>query len=187
MNSLKPKKLILIGASTGGPGLLEKIVTSLDRIDFTIIIAQHMDRLSLSSFAKRLNRISENEVIFVDRRVAIENSKIYLLEDTSHIVHEQSSYYLQKESESTSFYHPDIDIFFSSALIMKDIIVTAYLLSGIGKDGAKGMLALKKSHCRTVAQDEKTSIVYGMPKSAKEMDACGSVMSIDKIIADIKG
>ncbi len=185
LNSLKLKKLVLIGASTGGPGLLEKIVSSLtDEIDFTLVIAQHMDPLALSSFAKRLNRITSNEVLFVQETLMLENFKIYLLEDSSYF-EQNRDIYIKKCEDNKSYYHPQIDTLFSFASRLKNVEVVAYLLSGIGQDGAKGMLELKKANFKTIAQDEKSSIVYGMPKSAYELHACSSVMSIDAIVEDI--
>ena len=185
MNSSKLKKLLLIGASTGGPGLLEKIVNSLSsEIDFTLVIAQHMDALALSSFAKRLNRITPNEVVFVQESLVLENSKIYLLEDSSYF-EQNREIFIKKCEDNKSYYHPEIDTLFSFGAKLKNVEVVAYLLSGIGQDGAKGMLELKKANFKTVAQDEKTSIVYGMPKSAYELNACREVMSIDEICQDI--
>ena len=84
MNSSK-HKLIIIGSSTGGPGLLEKIITSFtDSINGSIIIAQHMDTKLLDSFTKRLNRINKtNQAIFVQENQEIQKSKIYVLEKST--------------------------------------------------------------------------------------------------------
>ena len=186
MNFLNPKKLILIGASTGGPGLLESIVTSLpSKIITPIIIAQHMDSLSLESFAKRLHRINNITVEFVTQKTQLRDGAIYLLGDTSIMKKENNSYFLEPFSHATSFYHPTIDELFFSIAKLADVEVSAYLLSGIGADGAKGLLALKEAGVKTVAQDEATSIVYGMPKSAVEIDAASKVMSINEIKEDI--
>ena len=186
MNFLNRKKLILIGASTGGPGLLESIVTALPpKIVTPIIIAQHMDSLSLESFAKRLHRINNITVELVTQKTELREGVIYLLEDTSVMQKEYNSYFLEPSSHATGFYHPTIDELFSSVAKFSNLEVHAYLLSGIGADGAKGLLALKESGAKTVAQDEATSIVYGMPKSAVEMGAASKVMSIDKIKEDI--
>ena len=186
MNFLNHNKLILIGASTGGPGLLESIVTTLPpKIVTPIIIAQHMDRLSLESFAKRLNRINNITVEFVTEKTVLCEGVIYLIGDTSVMQKESSSYFLEPCSHATGFYHPTIDELFFSVAKLPDLEIHAYLLSGIGADGAKGLLALKEAGAKTVAQDEATSIVYGMPKSAVEMGAALKVMSIDKIKEDI--
>jgi two-component system chemotaxis response regulator CheB len=185
--SLKPKKLILIGASTGGPGLIEKIISSLPTvpINAAIVIAQHMNRVHLDSFSKRLNRINPIKVTFVSEKTTLLNGQIFLLEDTTTLQFEYGNIYLEKESLQKGYYHPTIDELFCSAAKLTNIEINAYLLSGIGADGAKGLLSLKDANCRTVAQDEKTSIVYGMPKSAFELGAHQYIMSIDEIIEDI--
>lgn len=186
MNSLKPK-LALIGSSTGGPGLLEKIITSFDtKINGTLIIAQHMDSFALHSFAKRLNRLLEaTDVIFCDTpKINIEANSIYLLNDTARL-QESVSLQLQRVEEFHGIYHPTIDELFFSAAALKQYAIHTYLLSGIGADGAKGLKALKDAGQYCVAQDEESSIVYGMPKSAKEMDAATAILSIDEIIKDI--
>ena len=186
MNFLNRKKLILIGASTGGPGLLESIIKALPHtITTPIIIAQHMDRVALESFAKRLHRINNITVEFITQKTELREGVIYLLEDTSVMQKEYNSYFLEPYPHATGFYHPIIDELFFSVSKLDDIEVHAYLLSGIGADGAKGLLALRETGAKTVAQDEATSIVYGMPKSAVEMDAASKVMSIDEIKEDI--
>jgi len=186
LNSLKPK-LILIGASTGGPGLIEKIITSFEqKFEGSIIIAQHMDKVSLNSFARRLNRINKTtEVIFCESSSEIiKSNTIYLLNDTAR-VEQKAELTLQTIPDFKGIYHPTIDELFFSATEMKNYDIRAYLLSGIGADGAKGLKALKDAGCYCVAQDEKTSIVYGMPKRAKELDAASSILSINEIIKDI--
>ena len=186
MNFLKPK-LALIGSSTGGPGLLEQIVTSFDtKLNGSIIIAQHMDSFSLESFARRLNRINRvTEVIFCNAsKINIKANIIYLLDDTAKL-EQATPLQLQTIKNFNGIYHPTIDELFISASKVKNYEIRAYLLSGIGADGAEGLKALKDAGNYCVAQDEKTSIVYGMPKSAKEMEATSAILSIDEIIKDI--
>lgn len=187
MISLKPKQLILIGASTGGPGLIERIIESIDgTINGTLIIALHMQSAQLESFAKRLNRINSNTVEFVTQETQLQQGRIYLLEDTSVLYEKSGMIFLQKQKPPLGFYHPTIDELFLSAANLKDVNISAYLLTGIGADGAKGMLELKNKGFDTIAQDEQTSIVYGMPKKAFEIGAAKNVMSIEKIIDDIR-
>jgi len=188
LNFLKPK-IALIGASTGGPGLIEKIITSFEmQLDGSVILAQHMNTLSLASFAKRLNRInSVTEVIFCEEKTKIETNKIYLLNDTASLQEEHSVLYIIPNSEDKGLYHPTINRLFSSAATLRrcNIDIRAYLLSGIGADGAEGLLEIKEQGYTTIAQDEKSSIVYGMPKAAKEMNAATEILSIEEIIKDI--
>jgi len=186
LNSLKPK-LAFIGASTGGPGLIEKIITSFEsQLGGSIILAQHMDTLSLASFAKRLNRINRvTDVVFCKEKTETVTNKIYLLNDTSFLQEQYGTLFLNPYSEDQGIYHPTINRLFSSAATLQGYEIRAYLLSGIGADGAKGLLDLKKQGYTTIAQDEQSSIVYGMPKAAKEMGAAEKILSIEAIIKDI--
>jgi len=145
-----------------------------------------MDSFLLESFARRLNRINKvTEVVFCNTsQINIETNIIYLLDDTARL--EQTILLqLQTIRNFSGIYHPTIDELFFSASELKKYEIRAYLLSGIGIDGAKGLKALKNTGNYCVAQDEKTSIVYGMPKSAKEMGATSAILSIDEIIKDI--
>ena len=144
-----------------------------------------MQKHFLYSFAKRLKRISKLEVVLVEEEEIIKGSKIYLLANSTQLKQTGSDILLQK-SHQESFYHPDIDLLFLSAAQLQNVAIKAYLLSGIGSDGAKGLLALKAQGAYTIVQDEASSIVYGMPKSAYVMDAHCKVLSIDAIVADIK-
>ena len=145
-----------------------------------------MNSLSLESFARRLNRINKvTEVVFCNApQINIEKNTIYLLNDTARL-EEAMSLQLQRVENFSGIYHPTIDELFFSATELKKYAIRAYLLSGIGADGAKSLKALKDAGQYCVAQDEKTSIVYGMPKSAKEIGAASAVLSIDEIIKDI--
>ena len=145
-----------------------------------------MDSLLLESFAKRLNRINKIiKVVFCNiSQIDIETNTIYLLNDTARLSQE-ASLQLKTIKNFSGIYHPTIDELFFSASKLKKYDIRSYLLSGIGADGAKGLKALKDAGNYCVAQDEKTSIVYGMPKSAKEIGATTDILSIDEIIKDI--
>ncbi len=167
--------------------MIEKIMVSLDNIrNSAIVIAQHMDALSLRSFARRLHRIHPEDVMLVSERTEIQSGGIYVVRDTAVVRFEHNRFILELQSVQESYYHPTIDVLFDSAAALQHIEISAYLLSGIGADGAKGMLELKQSGSKTVAQDEQSSIVYGMPKRALEMGAVEQVLSIDDIIIDIQ-
>ncbi len=145
-----------------------------------------MDKIAIASFAKRLNRINKTiEVVFCETSCEnINNNTIYLLNDTARL-EQRNGLTLQKINDFQGIYHPNIDELFFSASKIINYDIQAYLLSGIGSDGAKGLKALKDAGYYCVAQDEKTSIVYGMPKRAKEINAVSSVLCIEKIIKEI--
>ena len=178
--------IYLIGASTGGPGLLERIILSLDKnSEDVLVVAQHMDKISLKSLAKRFARVCERHVILVDEPTAVEKGKVYLLGETCRL-EERAGPTLVPQTNQDRFYLPTIDELFRSATSLHHHKITAILLSGIGADGAEGLLALKTNGFHTIAQDEASSIVYGMPKRAKEMGAADEILSIEAI-ADIIG
>lgn len=186
--SLKHKKLVLLGASTGGPGLIEKVFRNLHSINGNLIIAQHMDKLSLESFATRLDRISSIEVICAkEQKTEIRTNSAYVLHDTSRLIEREGRLFIEKEAQK-GFYHPTIDeLFASAAHLRRKWDISAYILSGIGDDGVKGLLELRSINPRVkiVAQDEATSKVYGMPRCAKEVGVCDKILSISEIAEDI--
>jgi len=185
MFSSKIENLILIGASTGGPGFIKSIISALtDEINGIIIIAQHMSKVHLESFCRSLNSINSISVEFVREATKLSNGTIYILGDTAVLTRKKNNLYLKNINDG--FYHPTIDELFFSAALLQQTNISAYLLSGIGKDGARGLLTLKNANFQTIAQDKMSSIVYGMPKSAFELNAVQKVMSIDEIIYDIK-
>lgn len=175
-------KVILIGSSTGGPGLLEKIIKNLpEHICTPIIIAQHMDALSLHSFSARLHRLGKTPVKFVDTQTTLKTNEIYVLKDTTKLTLKNNQLTLEPINKVGYLYHPTIDELFISASGLSNVKITAYILSGIGADGAFGMQALHTKGALTIAQDEETSIVYGMPRAAKERNAVQEILSIDDI------
>lgn len=184
MNNLN-HKFIFIGSSTGGPSLLEKIVASLPtRVNATIVLAQHMQRVPLVSFAKRLDRISKIDVILVDKKTVLESSKVYILYDSAQVIQEKNRAYLDMVKED-AFYHPSIDILFSSAKILKSEELYFYILTGIGRDGVDALKLVEHCATRRIAQDQNSSAVYGMPRAAYEEGCIDEVKSIDEIIDEI--
>ncbi len=188
--SLNPDRLVIIGASTGGPGLIEQIIREIFHINYPIIIAQHMEKLLLESFASRLNRISSIEVVCAkEEKTLIEDKKIYLLHETSVITKDGcGKLYIQKHL-GKGFYHPHIDYLLSSIVQFSELnSISIYILSGIGDDGTKGSQDIKNflPNVKIVAQDEKSSKVYGMPRSLKDAGICDKILSIDEIANEIQ-
>jgi len=186
---MKNKKLVLIGSSTGGPGHLDKILSSLDRhLNATIIIAQHLDFSFLPSMVKRFDDICKQPVIQAHENESIDqNSVVFAYRNISNLQFSPTKgLYLRKCTQS-AFYQPSVNSLFLSASKLHahyDILVC--LLTGIGDDGAEGMLALKNGGARCISESEDSCIVYGMPKAAFELGASTEVMSLDNIIKTIK-
>lgn len=185
---MKKKKLVLIGASTGGPGHLEKILKNLPSdYNRTIIIAQHMDAIFFPSMVKRFNEISPVELIQAEVSQPISPASIVFVH--KRITDLQSDpikgLYL-RECCATSLYQPSVDSLFTSASkLLAEYDILACLLTGIGDDGAKGMLAIKNAGGHCISESQESAVVYGMPKAAKELNASAEVLSLEQIIAKI--
>jgi two-component system chemotaxis response regulator CheB len=185
---MKKKKLILVGSSTGGPGHLEKILSALPR-DFssTIIIAQHIAHVFLPSMVKSMNAHCSVEVIEAGENTSIQSPIVVFASKNITSLHHNpvNGLYLRKYTES-SHYQPCIDSLFNSASkLCGHYDVLACLLTGIGDDGAQGMLSLSKAGALCVNENEQSSIVYGMPKAAYELGASSQELSLEQIITKI--
>ncbi|MGM0378532.1 MAG: protein-glutamate methylesterase/protein-glutamine glutaminase [Bacillota bacterium] len=178
-------KIIALGTSTGGPRALQSVIPNIPAdIKGAILIVQHMPPGFTKSLAERLDKISEIKV-----KEAINNEKIrpghaYIAPGGQHLklkVKGNSYYTLLDKEGLVSGHRPSFDAMLNSInkASLKNII--GVIMTGMGSDGAKGMLELNKNNNYTIAQDEESCVVFGMPKSAIEIDAINEVVELDKI------
>ncbi len=178
--------IIVIGASTGGPGAVEFVVTNLPKnLTIPVIIAQHMPDRFIESFAGRLKDETGLNLSVGRDGEPLLPGHLYLAPGTSNIK------IVQKNSGSPSiryvpeqfreFNCPSIDCLMDSIGEVYGKRAIAVILTGMGKDGTAGMMKIKQAGGLTVTQDEKTSVVYGMPKSAFECGAATHQMSLQEI------
>ena len=183
------QKLILIGSSTGGPGHLQRIVSSLPK-DFnaTIVIAQHMGSQYLKSFASGLNDHSQLDVNLLNETTYLQNSTIYVCEQTCQFELSNKKIKLSPvHNENQPSYNPNISRLFSSATeLCVEHQLMAIILTGIGDDGASGMLDLSRCNVQLIGESQESAIVYGMPMRSKELIHDLSMLSINEIIDSIK-
>lgn len=179
--------LVAIGASTGGPQALSEILSKLPP-DFgaTIVIIQHVDMLFASGLVEWLNKHSHMPVSLAKENDALKPAHIFVAGTNDHLVIKRDLTFHYTENPKECPYRPSVDAFFKSIDSHWPEKAIAVLLTGMGRDGADGLLALKNSGWHTIAQDEKTSVVYGMPKAAIEQDAAISVLSVDKIALSLE-
>lgn len=181
-------KIVLIGASTGGPGHLKRILSALpSSFNASIIIAQHMNSAFIPSFISQFQSELTLKVSCIDRLCDLEYSHVYFC--PMNCVLHKSRYTLGVEPrpELQTPYNPNVDTLFLSALpFVKEAEVLAVLLTGIGNDGAQGLSELQKAGARCIAESEKSAIVYGMPKRAIEINPLITSMHLDDIITAIK-
>ena len=183
-------KIIAIGASTGGVQTIEAIVTKIKPNHAPIIITQHIPAGFSKSFAERLNNLVESYVKEAKEEDRLLPGQILIAPGDKHMKVFRKNGNLKvtfDDGEKVNGHKPSVDVmFFSVAKVVKQDAI-GILLTGMGNDGAKGLLAMKQAGAKTYAQDEKTSIVYGMPKVAKDIGAVDKVLSIDEIIDLING
>ncbi|MEA3314286.1 MAG: chemotaxis-specific protein-glutamate methyltransferase CheB [Campylobacterota bacterium] len=186
----KVERLVLIGSSTGGPGLIEDIVKSLpSNYPYPVIVVQHMPDNFTNGFAKRLNNYTDLEVIESKNAATIYNGQVIIAYGGQHLtIGKKASGVLttRHKSKNDRFFTPSVDELFLSAdkaIDPKNIL--AIELTGIGNDGAEGMLKLRKDGAYTLAEDETTSVVYGMPKSCWENGGAIKKMPFPNILQEI--
>lgn len=188
MKHSEPKALILIGASTGGPGQIQKIVQTLPE-DFaaTIVIAQHIGDEYIPSFVNQLQRRSALKVLAVEDKLAVLSAHIYVCSHMTQLVVNTNQLEFSQAKEEKARYNPDIDhLFVSAAQLTITYRVAGIILTGVGDDGARGCKALSDSGGVCIAESEASAVVYGMPLQAKLQSKNISVSSLDEIIQNIR-
>ncbi len=182
-------KIIAIGASTGGTVLLEYILSNLPKSLPPIVITQHMPQGFTFQFAKRLNELSELEIKEVEEEEILLPGVAYIARGGKHFVLERSGTLFKAkllDGEKVNYQKPAVDVMFKCVAEVAGKNSLGIILTGMGKDGAEGLLLMKQKGAYTIAQDEKSSVVWGMPKSAIDIGAVMEVLSPDEIIKKIE-
>ncbi|MEO6078303.1 MAG: chemotaxis response regulator protein-glutamate methylesterase [Steroidobacteraceae bacterium] len=179
--------LIAIGSSAGGPAALAKVLGDLPA-DFpaAIVIVQHVDDRFATSMADWLNRSSPLPV-----RVAVEGDQpvpgsVLLAGTRDHLTFKSANRLGYTPVPTDYVYRPSVDVFFQSVVRFWRGPGTGVLLTGMGRDGALGLKALRDGGWHTIAQDRASSAVYGMPKAAAEIGAAVEILAIEKIADKLK-
>ena len=181
------KNILLIGASTGGPGRLHTILEQLPADFFSaVVIAQHMGLPFIHSFVKQLSSVSSLELKEVVDGMELEHSCVYVCSGECRLIeHEKKIYFIHNQISSLE-YTPDINtLFLSAAELSKSVQKMGVILSGIGDDGAIGARALFDSGAVCMFESEESATVYGMPRSAKELVPEAKIGTMSQIIAAI--
>jgi chemotaxis response regulator CheB len=177
--------LIVIGASTGGVEALRYIFQKLPAQTPPIVIVQHIPATFSGPFSESLNRDSKVRVVEASDGDILRSNTAYIAPgDRQMKLHERNGKLLIQITDDppVNRFKPSVDYLFHSIAPLAVAKKTkAALLTGMGEDGARGLLALRKAGALTVAQDEKSSVVYGMPKAALELHAAQEVLSLSEI------
>ncbi len=176
-------KIIAIGASTGGTKAIEVVLSQLPGMMPGIVIVQHMPELFTASFAARLNSISELDVkeardgdFVVPGTALVAPGNIHMLLQRS-----GAKYCVQlKDGPPVHHQRPSVDVLFHSVARNAGSNAIGLILTGMGADGAKGLQAMHDSGAFTISQDEKTSVVFGMPKEAIKLGAVDTIAPLEE-------
>lgn len=179
--------VIVIGASTGGPKAIEKLIRQFpENIGVPVLIVQHMPKGFTKSFAERLNKCCGIEVLEATQGMRVEKNKVYIAPGGYHMEIIKGKKINLDDGPSIWGVKPAVDkLFLSVSKVCKGEVISV-VLTGMGKDGAEGIRVIKENGGVTIAQDEETSVIYGMPKAAYETGAVDYVLPLEKIAFKIK-
>jgi two-component system chemotaxis response regulator CheB len=177
-------KIIAIGASTGGTEAIKTVLMAMPPNSPGIVIVQHMPANFTTSFAERLDSLSQITVKEANDGDSVVNGQALLAPGNFHMLLKRSGarYYVQvKKGPLVHHQRPAADVLFRSVANYAGANAVGIILTGMGSDGAAGLLEMKEAGARTVAQDEKSCVVFGMPKEAIKLGAAEKVVSLGNI------
>lgn len=184
------KKIVLIGTSTGGPRALQTVMTELPKaIDAPILVVQHMPAGFTKSLAERLNSLCEIEVKEAEEGELIQKGTAYIAPGGYHLKVKKVGTGLAvvlEKSELRNGHRPSVDVMFESVSDIDDFFKIAVIMTGMGSDGANGLIHLKeRGQVKAIAESQETSIVFGMPKAAISTHLIDNVEDVEKIAKTI--
>ena len=177
-------KIVAIGASTGGTEAIKTVLTALPANAPGIIIVQHMPAKFTTSFAQRLDSVCEIQVKEAASGDTVTNGQALLAPGNFHMLLKRSgSRYFVEVKSGPMVHHqrPAVDVLFRSVAKTAGANAVGILMTGMGADGARGLLEMKDTGAGTIAQDEKSCIVFGMPKEAIKLGAADKIVPLHDI------
>lgn len=174
--------LVVIGCSTGGPSALLKILQSFDNnMNFAIVVVQHVDEKFAPGLAEWLAKHTKIPVNVAVHGSLPQTGKVLIASANDHLIMTRNCRLRYTPYPLEKPYRPSVDVFFESLSQFWPVKGTAILLTGMGNDGAIGLKLLRDSGWHTIVEDEKSCVVYGMPKAAVELGAAMEVLPIEQI------
>ena len=180
--------VVCIGASTGGTESLREVLTALPGNSPGIVIVQHMPERFTAAFARRLDGLCQVGVKEAEDGDAVLPGRALIAPGNHHMLLQRSGarYHVTiKDGPLVSRHRPSVDVLFRSAAQYAGANALGIIMTGMGDDGAKGLLEMKRAGARTVAQSEDTCVVFGMPKEAIALGAAEKIVPLDLIPTEI--
>jgi two-component system chemotaxis response regulator CheB len=178
------EKLVFVGSSTGGTEALKELLSRMPASAPGMLITQHMPESFTHSFAQRLNGLSAMTVKEAGDNERILPGHAYVAPGHSHLLVKKNGacYYTElNKADPVNRHRPSVDVLFHSAAAVAGPNALGVILTGMGKDGAQGLLAMRQARAYTIAQDEASCVVFGMPKVAIEIGAAMEVAALRDI------
>ncbi len=182
------EKVVVVGASTGGTEALRTFLEAFPLDSPGIVIVQHMPENFTTAFAKRLDGICRLTVKEAEDGDTVIRGRALIAPGNHHLLLKRSGarYYVEiKDGPLVSRHRPSVDVLFRSAARYAGKNAVGVIMTGMGDDGAKGMLELKEAGAFTIAQDEKTCVVFGMPNEAIKLNAVNRVLPLESIAGSV--
>jgi two-component system chemotaxis response regulator CheB len=178
------EKVIAIGASTGGTEAIKDVLTALPAGMPPIVMVQHMPETFTPSFARRLDTLSQLTVIEAQGGERLQPGTAYLAPGHSHMtIRKSGTGYVTElnQGEPVNRHRPAVDVLFDSVAEQVRGNALGMILTGMGKDGAQGLLRMRQAGAYTIGQDQASCVVYGMPREAALVGAVEDVVSLDAV------
>ncbi len=185
---LRPKFLCAIGASTGGTEAIKEVVSALPENSPAVVVVQHIPESFSKSYAARVDSLSAVKVYEAKDNQKIEPGCVYIAPGNMHlrVVNTPMGYMCKLcEGEFVNRHRPSVEVLFDSVIESAGKNAMGIMLTGMGNDGSEALLRMKQAGCTTIAQDEDSSVVWGMPGAAVKVGAADKVLSLNKITGEI--
>ena len=175
-------KLIAIGISTGGPPALQMLLSGLPpTFPVPIVVVQHISRGFVSGLANWLSETTPLSCKVTSQSEILQPGQVYLAPDDRHLIIKPSGLVWLDASEPIGNHRPSVTVLFQSVARNYGPAAIGVLMTGMGEDGARGLLAMRQAGAYTLAQDEASSIIFGMPKAAIDLGASEEVLALDQM------
>ena len=182
------EKIIVVGASTGGTEALREFLEALPEDTPGIVIVQHMPEHFTAAFARRLDTLCRVSVKEAEDNDTVIRGRVLIAPGNRHTLLKRSGarYYVEvKDGPLVCRHRPSVDVLFRSAARYAGKNTVGVIMTGMGDDGARGMKEMHDAGARTVAQDEASCVVFGMPNEAIKLGGVDTVMALDRIAPEV--
>jgi two-component system chemotaxis response regulator CheB len=178
---MKVKNIVIIGSSAGGPRILKELFKDLPLLKGSIIVVQHMPKFVNESLTGSLDHLTAMSVRLAQNGDKLQSGTVYIAPSEVHLELVNNNEIKLFQGEKINYVCPSVDVTMKSIINEMNIQVIGVVLTGMGRDGADGIGHIKQNQGITIAQDEKSSIIFGMPKEAIQTGKVDWILNPDQI------